>query len=717
MDLKDAATAFTDENGQRISAGIYFDVATKTVKLHGTANATNKAKTQLEESLREVLKPISAQNRSNAFTDTHYAPKHFDRLNARSLKSRNFDVVSPKIFPLQTTEDSQSVETWSKYILPRLASILFPSVGGDYSATLVRQGESESSSAPAIRIQSASGQSEQIRTKIRRDIDQICDEHNRNRIGVYFSMGRLMFLGGSSEKGSSNAAAQMEDEDENDDGEFPHHRRYWRFPGMGASIGMLCSKSVSATLGGYILVDHKRYLLTVDHFIQESERATDFQRISGDMAWKLTSPSLADVEDMSANLDQTLRDMRAKIEEHMQQSHLDGTQISDPDLKSFGDHYTAFCRFRKELARKDTDFVLGKVDYRCVPKARESNSSAAITLSETNIFHRMDWSLCRVDLERTGDNRPRYRFPSQTDIVDFLNEGATPKGAGILCTETCEVEKHALVHYVGQRSGRVSARVNGVLMLHSCNGNATQEWTLLPSTQKSGHEIYAGDSGAWIINDSTGQVMGMLWGWQDHHLLFTPFTDILKDIRDLLSAKEIHLPDSSISPKPVDGHVFVSRSNKPKSRKVKGYRWKASNYSLPPLEETVKRPTSITLRTDRSTNEASLPFHQRGATVETETGSPVPSLSLSTTSSPRSPSSCSSSSEMLGKKSFDTNLEPLTSFDGCVVIRGDSETEDSATIVEVTPLSIPAHEHHKVIPRDSIDTQNKHSVGYIISVV
>lgn len=297
-DLKVAASYLRDEGGQPINAGIFFDVWTRTVKLQGTERTTGRVKMQLEDSLKKMLKLISAEDGSSTSTDCRYSPKHFSRQN---LNSKSPNAIPPKIFALRTREDSEIANAWTKHILPRLASILSPNVGSDYSATLVRQGLSESSSAAVIRIQSANGQSEPIREVIRRKINQICDDNNRERIDVHFSKGKLMLLGSPSPRLPINETVQIEDNDENDENEFPHHKRYWRYPGMGASIGMRCSKTVSATLGGYILLDKKRYLISVDHFIQESEWTKDIQHSPGGVPLELTSPSLSDVEYMTAD--------------------------------------------------------------------------------------------------------------------------------------------------------------------------------------------------------------------------------------------------------------------------------------------------------------------------------------------------------------------------------------------------------------------------------
>jgi len=687
---------------------------------------------QLEDSLKKMLKLISAEDGSSTSTDCRYSPKHFSRQN---LNSKSLNAIPPKIFALRTREDSEIANVWTKHILPRLASILSPNVGSDYSATLVRQGLSESSSAAVIRIQSANGQSEPIREVIRRKINQICDDNNRERIDVHFSKGKLMLLGSPSPRLPMNEMVQIEDDDENDENEFPHYKRYWKYPGMGASIGMRCSKTVSATLGGYILLDKKRYLISVDHFIQESEWTKDIQHSPGGMPLELTSPSLSDVEYMTADLNQTVRDIRAKIDDKMKQDSvrgnevsLDDLQSSDPDFSYLGNIYECFLGFLKELDRDQKDFVLGSLHYRCVPKARESQTSALLISSETKIFHRMDWSLFRVVPERTGDNRHRYRFDPDSNAVDFLTEGTSPKGAGENCTDYCDVEKNAEVHYVGQRNGRLNARVNTALMLNSCDGHVTQEWTLVPSEQKIGGERYAGDSGAWIIRDGDFKVMGILWGWKDGQLLFTPSRDVFNDVSDLVPDKEICLPNSSASPKPslisMSGSSVICQRRNSKAHKPKSYTFTGLTRST--IERLSKPSIPVARIQGCSKLKASPPVRQTEGIMETEgcrtkdrSISPVPSLSSSTTLSPttkpRSPPCYSASRETMGERLSPAELGNHVGLEPAVVIRGDSETAELVPTAKEASQYDPVHQKPKDSPLGFLGTENKHSIRYIVT--
>ena len=46
------------------------------------------------------------------------------------------------------------------------------------------------------------------------------------------------------------------------------------------------------------------------------------------------------------------------------------------------------------------------------------------------------------------------------------------------------------------------------------------------------HQTCKGDSGSWILEKNSNSLLGMLWGWSDGCLLFTPIHDIFADIRE-----------------------------------------------------------------------------------------------------------------------------------------------------------------------------------------
>ena len=81
-----------------------------------------------------------------------------------------------------------------KYLSPYLPEILTPSLGEDYSASLVRQGQSESSSVVVIRIQSPKELSEEAQCLITKEVEQHFNQNSRGLIPLHLSRGELILL-------------------------------------------------------------------------------------------------------------------------------------------------------------------------------------------------------------------------------------------------------------------------------------------------------------------------------------------------------------------------------------------------------------------------------------------------------------------------------------------------------------------------------------------
>jgi hypothetical protein len=125
---------------------------------------------------------------------------------------------------------------------------------------------------------------------------------------LQFSKGSLTILAGPTcppEPAESDDQLQVDD-----DSDFLHFRRYWKYPGMGASIGMLCTRKTSGTLGCYIVGDGQLYLLAVKHLVEMSRSYHD----NADDKQKVTSPALLDVDQMEIYYKRYLVSVRAEID-------------------------------------------------------------------------------------------------------------------------------------------------------------------------------------------------------------------------------------------------------------------------------------------------------------------------------------------------------------------------------------------------------------------
>jgi len=324
--------------------------------------------------------------------------------------------------------------------------------------------------------------------------------------------------------------------------------------------------------------------------------------------------------------------------------------------------------------------------------------------------HRMDWSISTVHYDRAGENRHRHDFCSESGIADPRSENLHPLGAGILCQKTCDVEPDVLIHYVGQGSGRQSGQISAAPVLVNWNGVSTSEWAMVvPADQQRGGETYYGDSGAWVLRDSDNALVGLLWGWINGSLIFTPIKDVFADIRETLNATEVCLPKPLRPPHPrvVAGSAMatqicrIKEPRKPIGLPLLPLR-PVSNIRLPRMEQVsvgsldsnetlAKKPGPETLEMD---------------TDKDRTPSPVPSLSSSLSSSPKTVSRYPSTLEL--KSQAGCNLEEVA-----IIIGDDSDTEGSSKADEEPQLFSPL-QHIPKRPLGKRMQENRLSLEFIL---
>ncbi|MCJ1384205.1 hypothetical protein MMC17_007321 [Xylographa soralifera] len=554
-------------------AFITYNTTSRTIRVQGPAEAARKAKQKLEDILQHlygkadlqvVLRPYMKW--SNAFANTmrSRSKKHVCMQNGVSRPQIQTYALRP--------EDDALISAWMEFMLPSLPAILGPRVGKNYSASLVRIGSSELSTRPCIRIQCPLSQSSYVQQEIREAIRALCNKAGVSQIRLSFSTGSLTLLAGPPrDRSSSHRQVQNEDReeevfDDTDEGhkdvrDFPYHKRWWKYPGPGASIGLRCTRSVSATLGGYILVDSQLFLLTVDHFIDRSQE-NRYDPTKGDQL-ELTSPSLSDVDDMSEELQQTMTDIRAQIAQDIgsQDLSFDNLPSHIMDLQRT---YESLNQLRKELDKTDEEFELGKVEHRFSTIVRTSTFKNPSSGMQTYLVnHRMDWALCSTN-HRRGENRHRYRCVNGVVNTDSDN----PMGDGELCQETCDPEPGVSVYFVGQRSGRQRGRVSSAITLVSLDGVDSQEWSLETQREHPQEEILPGDSGAWVYREDNDMLMGQIWGLQDNLFLFTPIRDIFADIKESLGAANVRLHPGYARCGPAPISNFSSAASTTNTKKI-----------------------------------------------------------------------------------------------------------------------------------------------------
>ena len=531
---------------------VSYNPRTKTMNLRGPITVLKSAKDQLQAVMLEVSQECGLQYLQKKQKELQ-RKTNMDTLHDTSANQTCDGDRSANIFAISVKQDSIIITTWIEFLLPRLPAILDPAIGHDYAASLVRQGASEAEARPHVRIQSPRKLRSATRKNIKQALDEICESNLRDCIRVSFCEGYLRLLANATSLQSitDKSCSLVSDGEDDDDPEF-HTKRYWQKPGMGASIGMRCTTVVSATSGGYVLVDGRKFLLTVEHFIGRSHKEKIAISPEDRDLFTLTSPSLSDVEEMRKRLDATYRDLLAKSELLSKEPGDREISLNDLHFTEMKDMSHAMDEIKKYQSELKQDFILGELAGRCRPNAKSSIGAEASSSSpESAISCRMDWAIFNVESHRIGENRHRFQPRSEGGLAEITGENSSNwTGDGDFCSDTCELEPNAFVHYVGQRSGRRQGQINAVPMLITSGGVTTHEWALISREQIPRPEGCKGDSGAWLLKDVDNKLVGQLWGWNDGQLLFSPIGKVFADIQNTYPASEVRLPREPLRREP-----------------------------------------------------------------------------------------------------------------------------------------------------------------------
>lgn len=515
---------------------ISFNIPQRSIKLRGVEKVIRPFKRFLEGILESLRCPNPSQTNLVTRQDLVCLRTRFHP----GCTSQRWD--GPKLFTLRGIEDSDLINTWHEIVVPALPGILENAVGDNYSASLVRKGLSEHSCQAVIQIQIPKMPSQAVCKEIRSQILRYIDEKfSRYRTDVEFSAGSLTLLAGDEVLDVQTYESDAETPIPED---YPYNKTYWDRPGMGASIGLLCTKMISATLGCYVHVDGDLFLLTVKHFITKSykrliENTTDKKT--------LVSPAIVEVDEMKSTLQQFIRDMNSEIGIEWRKKHGDNdSQASDlqPRSTEIENLLQLIDIAQNDLNRLEGD--VGRFKLGAIAHLSDSIEQTPVIIgaAPSNAFqgHHMDWALCSVIKERAGVNRHRYRFDVDTGEVDYCAEGSDELGSGLPCQETCQVEPNEQVHFVGQTTGRQRAEISATKMLVSCNKVKTLEWVLIPKGEQTNSKKYGGASGASIIRDRDNKIVGHLWACTKKGLLvFTPINHVFQDIKKKLNAEVVCL--------------------------------------------------------------------------------------------------------------------------------------------------------------------------------
>lgn len=633
---------------------ISFNTSQKSIMLRGHPNQIYLCKAFLNVNLQEIRSSRPLAFLDSASTNRRLGAKDHLRTDFRSpISPERKPSSTNKIFAVRKGRDSVLLHLWMKKILPSLLKLLDEAIGREYSASLIREGISEESANAVVRIESPQVPAKATRSYILQQLDKSCgfilaDNH----IAVEFSPGSLELLAGHRTPPNNEAFPD-------DKRELPFHTRYWKYPGMGASIGLLCTEEEFATLGCYVEVDKQKFILTVDHFIEKSYRKL---RSGIDDRRTLTSPALAKVKKMKEELGHLLSCVEGEMQAVIRDL-LGDRPVLPEDLDPLPKDLSEVCRkhsftseFVEELEKDEEDFRIGSLAHKC-----KSNSTAPLSMEHSNLAadlgaysefniemcHRMDWALFTVD-ERAGANRHRYRHNLDDGTTDYFPEDKE-NGEGEICQETCIVESNEKVYFVGQTNGRLTGEINAALQVVAYGGRKTLEHHIIISAeQKKRGKEYGGDSGAVVLRVSDNKLVGIVWGCFKDDPIFTPIRTTFADIKKTLNAEDVCLPRVQKSPAPPAPVAASTASNtlliSGSESEVEPQRpFKSSDIVLPELtkEAAEKESRLLTARilemfksrsidTSKITNATTLPT----TTPRERPSSPVPSLSFSPSPSP-----------------------------------------------------------------------------------
>jgi hypothetical protein len=511
-----------------------FDCKKSALRLRGDCSATDmeKGKTLLKDEIKQAKSKSLQGDDSDICLDPKLRKGFHQQVSVHP---------QPTISVLDPIEDADILALWNTQLLLDFPGIVQEaSIEGSYSVALVRQ-NGPNGAHPVIRFRSSGNQSETSRQIFQENVESICVANNCPVPSVQFTEGTMVRLAG----GSSTATVS----DPSNDQKFPHGRRPWIKPGMSASIGPSRCPHVSATLGGYISVGGRIYMLTVDHFISGCSCISDTM---------MRSPSISDICSVRQHLAKKFADISLRISRSTrdevplgQAEHLLFPQDINEELEQYK-------RIEQELVDKENGFALGVLQYRCGSSLRPSANPRFAGRQ-----HRMDWSLSAISSKhREGKNMHRYGRVVQPGLVDLAKEVLNPEGCGTPCTTTREVAGGECAFYVGTTSGLREGSINTALVLYKDEHGVSHEWSMVvPRCETLKDSDFLGDSGAWIIGNDDNSLLGMLWGWDNASLLFTPIHDVFADIGQRFVGQQIKLPEHPSGPRTGRSASFLCRRN------------------------------------------------------------------------------------------------------------------------------------------------------------
>ena len=575
-----------------------------------------------------------------------------------------------KVFPIRPKDHRQLVHLWFDSLLPALPQILSEKLGGNYSASLGLRGRIEIRAKPCIQIESPCLPALTARRMIEDAISGVCKSGAVEPLSVYFTEGSVRKL----------AAVEEDDDDYVESAfvkqlEFNYGRPYSKLV-MGASVGVLYSKKVSASLGGCVLMDGQKYMLTSDHFISESQ--TPGKRdVDIPICDTIISPSRQELNKLEENLKQTKRELVSDLNLSTKKTY---GNIDVPQ-EAFNEYPNAGI----EMSINDVDQLLDQVTKSprryavgtVIRRSIEPRSSGQLSYA-------MDWALVELETRTAQNAENRHKYQSNEDAGNdqYIEEKDDVYRPGDVCHETCDAESAITVSYVGHRSKRRSGITN-LPTLVSIDSSTTHAWGIQNSD--GGFIPYsdvAGDCGAWVIRKEGNKLMGQVLFHSQGRVLFIPVNDIFADLKEACGA-DVSLPSPPDPGQQLSVPPALPLCSEPGTPPVKSYRFlkpplKTLNASLETLPIETAIPDTRTVKPsveETKTSDTEVPYRQ-GSPDPCYSPSSLPSLTDSPQSSATTPD--------------DPTSPPSLSLGDADVLIGRADNEDLSSMSVPTIVSEPA---------------------------
>lgn len=426
------------------------------------------------------------------------------------------------LYAMDSIADSNLLKYWHEIILEGIERNLgdFNDEPGLNAVHLFRQGVSEEFSIPTILV---SINDMNQKEDLRRAISVLFGVSQRESMQISFDISKVRRTVNLSSQPPPICKAR--------------NTAFQQYPRSGASIGIRNRDDCTATLGGFLVVDGRPLVLTVNHIDEDQCDEPIFlthpseQECYSTSEWRLVGDCLDHMR-LCCRSCQELRiehlgpgNTYKPVNRCKQICLVGGSEACG--------HCPKICYFDRTKAEVLNQYPrehLGQLFSRSLTRSRRC------TGADGEHFVEMDWALFQID------QWPHPLWPHVLQEGVNLQFHRVVPGASIKASgRTSGVDQIGLIHTAKS-------------LIHQGGRRFTREWIVIrdPSVSReawiTGGIGVDGDSGAWIVDRDGESLYGMAWGrhqaQSNTFCLFTPIEHIVADIKEWAKAQDVCLPTS-----------------------------------------------------------------------------------------------------------------------------------------------------------------------------